>query len=81
MRQGNDIGTAYRSAITGRRRGRGGGRHGDRLPGELTAAGFGAITMELRPASRRGPFWYAEDYHQQYLDKNPGWRMHGSRTA
>jgi peptide-methionine (S)-S-oxide reductase len=35
----------------------------------LTAAGFGAITTEIADA---GPFYYAEDYHQQYLAKNPG---------
>ncbi len=35
----------------------------------LTTAGFGTITTEIAPA---GPFYYAEDYHQQYLDKNQG---------
>ena len=37
--------------------------------GELTAAGYGEITTEIIPAQ---PFYYAEDYHQQYLAKNPG---------
>jgi peptide-methionine (S)-S-oxide reductase len=35
---------------------------------QLTAAGFGPITTEIAPA---GPFYFAEEYHQQYLDKNP----------
>jgi peptide-methionine (S)-S-oxide reductase len=38
---------------------------------QLAAAGYGAITTEIRPASEAGTFYYAEDYHQQYLDKNP----------
>ncbi len=71
MRQGNDAGTQYRSAILWR---------GDnqRAAAEeslaayqrvLTAAGRGQITTELAEA---GPFYYAEAYHQQYLAKNPG---------
>ena len=70
MRQGNDAGTQYRSAIY---------TYGD---GQLKAAlsskeifeellkqkGYGAITTEIRPAPE---FYYAEDYHQQYLGKNP----------
>jgi peptide-methionine (S)-S-oxide reductase len=70
MRQGNDIGTQYRSAIyyaddaqrtaaeTART------AYTDRL----ARAGYAAITTELAPA---GPFYYAEPYHQQYLAKNP----------
>ena len=70
MRQGNDIGTQYRSAIY------------TTTPGQLEAAratasaygkalagrGLGAITTEIRPLDT---FYYAEDYHQQYLAKNP----------
>jgi peptide-methionine (S)-S-oxide reductase len=69
MRQGNDIGTQYRSAIF------------TTTPGQLEiakhalavyqkaldAAGHGTITTEITPA---GPFYYAEDYHQQYLARN-----------
>ena len=71
MRQGNDVGTQYRSGIytygdeqqavaTATR---------DAFQQALTAAGRGQITTEIQPA---GEFFYAEDYHQQYLDKNPG---------
>lgn len=70
MRQGNDIGTQYRSAIY---------THDDdqRAAAEATRAayaerlaraGLGPVTTEIAPA---GPFYYAEDYHQQYLAKNP----------
>jgi peptide-methionine (S)-S-oxide reductase len=70
MRQGNDVGTQYRSgiywsteaqrdaAVTSR----------DMFQAELSAAGFGEITTEIAEA---GPFYYAEDYHQQYLAANP----------
>ena len=70
MRQGNDMGTQYRSAIyvfdEGQRRAAEASR--DAYQRQLSAAGFGAITTEIREA---GPFYYAEDYHQQYLGKNP----------
>jgi peptide-methionine (S)-S-oxide reductase len=70
MRQGNDVGTQYRSAIY---------VHSDEQRvaaersramylAELAAAGYGTITTEIAPA---GEFWFAEDYHQQYLAKNP----------
>jgi peptide-methionine (S)-S-oxide reductase len=70
MRQGNDIGTQYRSAIY---------THDDAqlaaaqssmrdYQAELAAAGFGRITTEIKPLDT---FYYAEDYHQQYLAKNP----------
>ena len=71
MRQGNDVGTQYRSAIytfsdeqlaaakTSR----------DMYQDVLNAAGYGEITTEILPAPA---FYYAEDYHQQYLAKNPG---------
>jgi peptide-methionine (S)-S-oxide reductase len=70
MRQGNDVGTQYRSGVywfddhqhyvaeTSR----------DAFQPVLDAAGYGPITTEIAPA---GTFYYAEDYHQQYLDKNP----------
>lgn len=69
MRQGNDVGTQYRSAVyvsdaeelamveASR----------DAYQAELTAAGYGAITTDIEIA---GPSFYAEDYHQQYLAKN-----------
>jgi peptide-methionine (S)-S-oxide reductase len=71
MRQGGDHGTQYRSAIL---------THGEAQQREaeasravfqerLTAAGKGTITAEIRPAPE---FFFAEEYHQQYLHKNPG---------
>ena len=70
MRQGNDIGPQYRSAIFARSDAQ---RDAARLSleayqGELRAAGYGEITTEIRPLEQ---FYYAEDYHQQYLAKNP----------
>ena len=70
MQQGNDVGTQYRSAIYA---------FGDEqraaaevsrstYEGALTGAGHGRITTDVEPA---GPFYYAEDYHQQYLSKVP----------
>ena len=70
MRQGNDIGTQYRSAIYVTDAEQDAPRAtaiADYQP-ELRAAGYGAITTEVVPA---GPFYFAERYHQQYLDKNP----------
>ena len=70
MRQGNDVGTQYRSAIyvhsPEQRRLAEASR--DAYQTRLQAAGFGAITTEIKDAP---PFYYAEDYHQQYLAKNP----------
>ena len=71
MRQGNDRGSQYRSAVY---------THGDAqkkaalasrdaFEAALAAKGYGKITTEIKPA---GEFYYAEDYHQQYLAKNPG---------
>jgi len=70
MQQGNDVGTQYRSGIYG--------LSGDdlalaqasreRFQATLTEAGYDAITTEIADG---GPFFYAEDDHQQYLDKNP----------
>jgi peptide-methionine (S)-S-oxide reductase len=70
MRQGNDVGTQYRSAVyfvddaqravVEKTR--------DAFQAELTKAGYGDITTEVAPL---GDYFYAEDYHQQYLGKNP----------
>ena len=70
MRQGNDVGTQYRSAIFthGEEQGRLAEDSRDAYQSALARAGYGAITTEIRPAP---VFWYAEDYHQQYLSKNP----------
>ncbi|XP_033932279.1 mitochondrial peptide methionine sulfoxide reductase [Pseudochaenichthys georgianus] len=71
MRQGNDTGTAYRSAIYVETK-----QHleealasKDQYQKVLTEEGFGEITTEI---AQEKPFYYAEDYHQQYLSKNPG---------
>jgi peptide-methionine (S)-S-oxide reductase len=70
MRQGNDVGTQYRSAIYAgsdeQRKAAEASR--DRYNDALLRAGRGEITTEIDAA---GPFYYAEDYHQQYLAKNP----------
>jgi peptide-methionine (S)-S-oxide reductase len=71
MRQGNDVGTQYRSAIYwyGDDQRRAAEASREAYQKSLAAAGHGAITTELREAPE---FYYAEDYHQQYLAKNPG---------
>jgi peptide-methionine (S)-S-oxide reductase len=71
MRQGNDTGTQYRSAIYTCSAGQQAAADASRAAYQdrLTAAGYGRITTEIAPAP---PFYYAEDYHQQYLAKNPG---------
>ena len=70
MRQGNDRGTQYRSLIQVhdelQRKAAEASR--DAYQAQLAAAGYPAITTEITDA---GEFWYAEDYHQQYLHKNP----------
>jgi len=73
-RQGNDVGTAYRSAIfwTTEDQRMAAEATKDAFQKVLTDNGFGPITTEIRPADDAGPFFYAEDYHQQYLFKNPG---------
>jgi peptide-methionine (S)-S-oxide reductase len=70
-RQGNDVGTQYRSAIyaTSDTQLKAAKASAERYGAELKAAGFGPITTEIAKA---GPFYFAEDYHQQYLAKNPG---------
>jgi peptide-methionine (S)-S-oxide reductase len=78
MRQGNDVGTQYRSAIYTL------SPEQEQVAKELTAAyepalagrGYGPITTEIAPAPT---YYYAEDYHQQYLAKNPhGYRCHSA---
>ncbi len=71
MRQGNDMGTQYRSIILTANDDQRAAAEASRdaFQDNLTKAGYGAITTEIAPA---GPFFYAEEYHQQYLDKNPG---------
>ena len=70
MRQGNDIGTQYRSGVyvfdAEQRREAEASKQA--YEGALRARGRGAVTTEIRDA---GPFYFAEDYHQQYLAKNP----------
>jgi peptide-methionine (S)-S-oxide reductase len=70
MRQGNDVGSQYRSAIyltdEGQRAAAEASR--DRYAAALEQANYGEITTEITPL---GHFWYAEPYHQQYLAKNP----------
>jgi peptide-methionine (S)-S-oxide reductase len=71
MQQGNDVGTQYRSAIyvhsEAQRRAAEASR--EAYARALADRGFGPVTTEIRDAP---PFYYAEDYHQQYLAKNPG---------
>ena len=70
MRQGNDVGTQYRSAVwwTSDAQREAALRSRDAFAERLAAAGYGPITTEMAEA---GPFYYAEAYHQQYLAKNP----------
>jgi peptide-methionine (S)-S-oxide reductase len=70
MRQGNDMGTQYRSAIYTHTDAQRAAADASRAAyqAELTRAGYGEITTEIRPAP---DFYFAEDYHQQYLAKNP----------
>jgi len=70
MRQGNDTGTQYRSGIYyfDEAQQRAAERTRDAFQSRLKASGYGAITTEIVPAPE---FYYAEDYHQQYLAKNP----------
>ena len=71
MRQGNDVGTQYRSAIyfAGDAQQRTAQESLRTYQGELDKAGYDRITTEIAPLDT---FYYAEDYHQQYLAKNPG---------
>jgi peptide-methionine (S)-S-oxide reductase len=74
MRQGNDVGTQYRSLIMWE-----GAAQREAAEASLrayqemlSASGYGEITTELLETDPAHPFYYAEDYHQQYLHKNPG---------
>ena len=71
MRQGNDMGTQYRSGIYTFSESQASEAQTSKpaFQAGLSAAGYGDITTEILPA---GEFYYAEDYHQQYLAKNPG---------
>jgi peptide-methionine (S)-S-oxide reductase len=71
MRQGNDVGTQYRSAIYWLSDAQRAAAEASRemYAKQLRESGYGEITTEIAKA---GPFYYAEDYHQQYLAKNPG---------
>jgi len=71
MRQGNDVGTQYRSGIytSDSHQLELAEKSKEAYQAELHGAGYGDITTEIREA---GPFFYAEEYHQQYLAKNPG---------
>jgi peptide-methionine (S)-S-oxide reductase len=70
MRQGNDVGTQYRSGIYayGEAQKRAAEASRDAYQKKLREAGYGAITTEILEAPE---YYYAEDYHQQYLAKNP----------
>ena len=70
MRQGNDVGTQYRSAIYTSNDAQAAAAAASKANYQkaLAAKGLGTITTEVAPA---GPFYFAEDYHQQYLAKNP----------
>jgi len=71
MRQGNDRGSQYRSAVYtyGEAQMQAALASRDAFQAALSVNGFGKITTEIEPA---GEFYYAEEYHQQYLEKNPG---------
>ncbi len=71
MRQGNDAGTQYRSAIYTYGEAQATAAQASKAAYEvaLKGRGFGPVTTEIKPA---GEFYFAEDYHQQYLAKNPG---------
>jgi peptide-methionine (S)-S-oxide reductase len=76
-RQGNDVGTQYRSAVyaTSEEQLEAALASKDVYQAKLSAGHFGEISTEIAPA---GTFYYAEDYHQQYLEKNPmGYCNHG----
>jgi peptide-methionine (S)-S-oxide reductase len=71
MRQGNDVGTQYRSAIytLSEAQAKAAAESRELFQERLAQSGHGDISTEIAPA---GPFFYAEPYHQQYLSKNPG---------
>jgi peptide-methionine (S)-S-oxide reductase len=71
MRQGNDVGTQYRSAVYtySEAQQAAASASRERFAARLAEAGYGPVTTEIEPA---GEFFFAEDYHQQYLAKVPG---------
>ena len=71
MRQGNDIGSQYRSGVYVTSQTQLAAAEASKavFQAELSKQGYGQISSEIAPA---GPFYFAEDYHQQYLAKNPG---------
>ncbi len=78
MRQGNDVGTQYRSAIYtfSEEQAQVAKQITERYQPELTKRGYDQITTEIKPAPE---YYYAEDHHQQYLIKNPfGYRCHSA---
>ena len=85
MRQGNDVGSQYRSALytTDQAQFDGAVASRDLYQGALLSAGRGEITTQIQPINFDTGFFYAEDYHQQYLTKNPGGYcdMHGTGVA
>ncbi|MEV7612419.1 peptide-methionine (S)-S-oxide reductase MsrA [Streptomyces sp. NPDC089799] len=72
FRQGNDVGTQYRSAVYTHSEAHQATAEASRAAYQqvLTSSGYGQITTAVLPAAER-PFWNGEEYHQQYLDKNP----------
>ncbi|WP_407320774.1 peptide-methionine (S)-S-oxide reductase MsrA [Isoptericola halotolerans] len=83
FRQGNDVGTQYRSGVywTTPEQAEAVRSTAERYGQVLAAKGYDPITTDMRPAAEAGPFFYAEDYHQQYLSaaKNPhGYRCHAT---
>src|SRR5918996_745568 len=80
MRQGNDVGTQYRSTVywTSEEQRAAAEESRAMYQARLAAAGYGEITTELAEA---GPFYYAEDYHQQSLAKNPNGHCGLGRTG
>jgi peptide-methionine (S)-S-oxide reductase len=74
MRQGNDVGTQYRSIVLWEDDAQREIAQASRAAYQrvLTDSGHGHITTEIEPGGTIHPFYYAEDYHQQYLVKNPG---------
>jgi peptide-methionine (S)-S-oxide reductase len=74
MRQGADVGTQYRSAILTSNDAQHEAAQASAAAYQqmLSAAGHGTITTEIAAIDAEHPFYYAEDYHQQYLAKNPG---------
>ncbi len=73
-RQGNDVGTQYRSAVYWTTTDQRDAAEASKAAYQtaLSESGYGAITTQITSSDEAGPFYYAEEYHQQYLAKNPG---------